>query len=88
MNMHTSSFRGVAMLTLLALVLAACGAKDKPAEPVRPVQLTQVKLGGTQATAVQNEPCSPSSNVRGGRARLHYLPKRDAGTHHCDRALE
>ena len=50
--MHATSLRGLATLVLLALVLAGCGAKDKPAEPVRPVQLTQVKLGGTQATAV------------------------------------
>ena len=39
-------------LVLLALTLAACGPKDKPVETVRPVQLTQVKLGGANAAAV------------------------------------
>jgi membrane fusion protein, multidrug efflux system len=44
--------RSMATLVLLAGALAACGAKDKPVEPVRPVQLTQVKLGGANTTAV------------------------------------
>jgi len=51
-TMSMISLRSTAMLVLLTGVLAACGAKDKPTEPVRPVQLTQVKLGGTNATAV------------------------------------
>ena len=51
-TMSMISLRSTAMLVLLAGALAACGAKDKPTEPVRPVQLTQVKLGGTNATAV------------------------------------
>ena len=34
------------------MALASCGAKDKPAEPVRPVQLAQVKLGGARSAAV------------------------------------
>ena len=50
--MFMSSLRSIATLVLLTSVLAACGAKDKPAEPVRPVQLTQVKLGGASTTAV------------------------------------
>ena len=39
-------------LVLVALVLAACGPKDKPVEVVRPVQLAKVKLGGASSTAV------------------------------------
>jgi membrane fusion protein, multidrug efflux system len=50
--MSMSSLRSIATLVLLTVVLAACGAKDKPAEIVRPVQLTQVKLGGANTTAV------------------------------------
>jgi membrane fusion protein, multidrug efflux system len=50
--MFMNSFRPIAMLVLLTAALAACGAKDKPAEPVRPVQLTQVKLGGANSAAV------------------------------------
>ncbi|MEO8344241.1 MAG: efflux RND transporter periplasmic adaptor subunit [Betaproteobacteria bacterium] len=51
-----SSPGNVAVLALLGLalggLLTACGAKDKPAEVIRPVQLTQVKLGGANVTAV------------------------------------
>lgn len=36
----------------LAAVLAACGAKERPAEVVRPVQLAQVVQGGALETAV------------------------------------
>ncbi len=50
--MSMTSLRSIATLVLLTGVLAACGAKDKPAEPVRPVQLTQVRLGGANTTAV------------------------------------
>jgi multidrug efflux system membrane fusion protein len=46
------SLRRAAAAALLGAVLAACGAKDKPAEVVRPVQLAQVKLGGASATSV------------------------------------
>jgi RND family efflux transporter MFP subunit len=52
MSMTLPSLRLVATMALLTVALAGCGAKDKPAEPVRPVQLTQVKLGGANATAV------------------------------------
>ena len=47
-----SPLRSVAPIMLLAVSLAACGPKDKPAEIVRPVQLAQVKLGGASSTAV------------------------------------
>jgi RND family efflux transporter MFP subunit len=50
--MSMTSLRSIATLVLLTGVLAACGAKDKPVEIVRPVQLTQVKLGGANTTAV------------------------------------
>jgi multidrug efflux system membrane fusion protein len=50
--MSMTSLRSAATVVLLTGALAACGAKDKPTEPVRPVQLTQVKLGGANATAV------------------------------------
>ena len=50
--MSMTSMRSIATLVALTAALAACGAKDKPAEIVRPVQLTQVKLGGANSTAV------------------------------------
>ena len=50
--MSMTSMRSIATLVALTAALAACGAKDKPAEIVRPVQLTQVKLGGANTTAV------------------------------------
>ena len=50
--MSMTSLRTLAMLFLVIGALAACGAKDKPPEIVRPVQLTQVKLGGANTTAV------------------------------------
>ena len=50
--MSMTSLRTLAMLFLVIGALAACGAKDKPAEIVRPVQLSQVKLGGANTTAV------------------------------------
>ena len=47
---------GARSLAIVAIfttaLLTACGAKEKSAEPVRPVQLMQVKLGGANATAV------------------------------------
>jgi RND family efflux transporter MFP subunit len=49
-GMHSP--RTLAALVVLASALAACGAKDKPADVVRPVQLTQVKLGGASSTSV------------------------------------
>ena len=51
-NANPMSLRRAAAVALLGAVLAACGAKDKPAEVVRPVQLAQVKLGGASATSV------------------------------------
>jgi len=51
-TMPVIPLRSLATFVLLAGALAACGAKDKPVEPVRPVQLTQVKLGGANTTAV------------------------------------
>ena len=50
--MTMDPFRATATLALLTVALAACSAKDKPAEPVRPVQLAQVKLGGAHSAAV------------------------------------
>lgn len=45
--------RSLAIVAIIATaLLTGCGAKEKPAEPVRPVQLQQVKLGGANATAV------------------------------------
>lgn len=41
---------GVAVLGILAL--AGCAQREPPAETVRPVQLAQVKIGNTSATAV------------------------------------
>ncbi len=55
MKMPTTSSnpsRSVFALAALGMLLAACGAKDKPAEVIRPVQLAQVKLGGASTTAV------------------------------------
>jgi len=39
-------------VVVLAAVLAACGAKERPPEAVRPVQLVQVVQGGALETAV------------------------------------
>jgi len=50
MRMHSP--RTVATVLVLVSALAACGAKDKPADVVRPVQLAQVKLGGAGSTSV------------------------------------
>ncbi len=54
--MFTRSLRAMVAIPLLGILLgillAACGAKDKPAEVIRPVQLAQVKLGGASATSV------------------------------------
>ena len=50
--MMRPTLRSALLLTLVGVMLAGCGAKDKPADPVRPVQLTQVKLGGANAAAV------------------------------------
>jgi multidrug efflux system membrane fusion protein len=44
----TRAMTGIALVVLLA----ACGARDKPVEPIRPVQLTQVKVGAAASTAV------------------------------------
>jgi multidrug efflux system membrane fusion protein len=49
--MASVALRVVAGGALLAL-LAACGARDKPAAPIRPVQLTQVKVGSAADFAV------------------------------------
>ena len=51
-TMARSSWHAAVPAVLVALALAACGPKDKPVEVVRPVQLTQVKLGGASSTAV------------------------------------
>lgn len=49
--MMNAAIRSFALLSAIA-VLTACGAKEAPQEVVRPVQLTQVAVGGTTDASV------------------------------------
>lgn len=50
--MTVRAARRALALAAVAVALAACGAKEAPPPPVRPVVLTQVALGGAADTAV------------------------------------
>ena len=49
---RTARIIGGAAVAITAVLLVACAKPEPTPEPVRPVQLMQVKLGGTTGTAV------------------------------------
>jgi membrane fusion protein, multidrug efflux system len=67
-----------ACVVVLAAALAACGAKERPAEVVRPVQLAKVVQGGALETAVFAGDVKPRHEADlgfriGGKLVLRYV---------------